>query len=98
MANARTPTPIWGAASPTHAGDARIVSIRSTASARAASSMRPTGAATCFSTGSGSRTTGRTVTWLQDVGFGGVGGAVDADVGGESPEPAGEIVAVDAGR
>src|SRR5205807_7989418 len=83
-AKARTATPIWVAARPTHAGEARIVSTRSAARARATSSTRSTDKASCLRRGSGSRRTGRTATGaLQDVGFGRVQAALDAELAGE---------------
>src|SRR4051794_2873507 len=99
MANARSPTPICGAASPTHAGEARMVSVRSTARARAPSSMRSSGAATRLSTGSGRRRTGRTdKPALEDVGVGRVQRALDAEVGRQRVEPGAQVVGVDGGR
>lgn len=59
---ARSPTPIWGAARPTHPGETRMVSTRSTPRRRASSSTVPTGRAGVVRTGWGRVTTGRTGT------------------------------------
>src|SRR5205807_894751 len=59
---ARSDTPIWGAATPTHDGEANIVSSRSAARAFSSGPISATGSATRLSTWSGKRTRGRTGT------------------------------------
>src|SRR5438309_5491231 len=99
-ANARTPTPICGAASPTHAGDARIVSTRSTATARAAPLTASNGTVGRLRIGSGSRTTGRTATRhpLEDVGLGRVEADVDAHLRRQLLQLRTEVASVRRGR
>src|SRR2546421_9443990 len=63
-----------------------MVSTRSAANASAVSSTRPTGNEGYFSRASGRAITGRTAMGLQDVGFGGVQGALDTEVGSQRVE------------
>src|SRR5688500_8624152 len=101
MANARSPTPIWGAASPTQAGRDRMVSSRSAARAKAPASTVPTLAAGRSRNGSGRARTGRTAIrppTSEDVGLGGVQPARHPQLAGLGLQVDLELVWVAAGR